>query len=137
MAVHKVTFSVDRDFERVAAPTVERVTQDPCLEHFRKLPASELEALIYCVLRHFARWASGETLQLDACAALIANLCFVRSVPVFEASFLLYAMRDSLSEIDRMERLRSGSEFEPNGPEEGSAEARFFDLLAFELLKGY
>lgn len=137
MAVHKVTFSVDRDFVRVTAPTVDRVAQDSCLEHVRKLPASELEALTYCILRHFVRWSSGEILQLDACSTLISNICFVRSVPLFEAACLLYAIRDNVLEIDRMERLRSGSEFEPNGPEEDGTGTRFFDLLVFELLKGY
>ena len=137
MAVHKVTFSVDRDFVRVTAPTVDRVAQDPCLEHVRKLPASELEALIYCILRHYVRWSRGEILQLEACSTLIGNICFVRSVPRFEAACLLYAIRDTVSGIDRMERLRSGSDFEPNGPEEDSSGSQFFDLLVFELLKGY
>jgi hypothetical protein len=137
VAVHKMTFSVDRDFVRVTAPTVDRVAQDPCLEHIRKLPASELEALIYCILRHFARWSSGEILQLDACNTLIGNICFVRSVPRFEAACLVYAIRDNVLEIDKMERLRSGSEFEPSGPEDEGAGTRFFDLLVFELLKGY
>lgn len=137
MAVQKVSLSVDRDFVRVAAPTVDRVAQDPCLEHVRKLPSSELEAMIYCILRHFVRWSSGEILQLDSCCTLIENICFVRSVPRFEAACLLYAIRDNVVELDRMARLHSGSEFEPNGPEEEGAGSRFFDLLVFELLKGY
>lgn len=122
---------------RLAAPTVARVAQDSCLEHVRKLPASELEALIYCILRDFVRWSAGEILQLDSCCALIENICFIRSVPRFEASCLLYALRDNVLEAERVERVRSGSEFEPDGPEEETAGNRFFDLLVFELLKGY
>lgn len=131
----KVTFSVDRNFTLVTAPTIERVAVDSCLEHVRKLPAPELEALIYCILRHFVRWSRGEIQQLPSCVALISNLCFVRSVPLFEAACLLYAIRDCLSDIDRMERLRSGSDLQSDdAPGEC---ALFFDLIVFELLKGY
>jgi len=135
VAVHKGSLSVDRDFARVAAPTVDRVAQDPCLEHVRKLPASELEAMIYCILRHYVRWCGGEIPQLDACAALIYNMCFIRSVPRFEAACLLYAIRDSAIEVDKMERLRAGSNYDPNGDDD--ERSRFFDFLVFELLKGY
>ncbi len=133
MAVHKLSVSLDRDFARIAGPATERVLQDPCLEHLRKLPAAELEALLYCTLRHLSRWLSGEAQQTDACSTLITNLCFVRSVPLFEASGLLYALRDSVVEIDKLERLRSGTDIEPNE----EAAPRFFELLVFGLLKGY
>lgn len=135
MALPKVSISVDRDFPRVAAPTVERVGHDPCLEHIRKLPVSELEAFIYCVLRHFSRWAEGEVQQLAACAALIGNICFVRSVPLFEAACLLYAIRENVIGTYRMQLLRAGGYIEPDGSEEDGT--RFFDLVVFELLKGY
>ncbi len=114
---------------------MERVIQDPCLEHLRKLPHSELEALIYCTLRHLSRWLKGEAQQTNACATLIYNLCFVRSVPLFEASCLLYALRDSVVEVDKLDRLRAGTYAEPNG--DGEVGPRFFELLVFELLKGY
>lgn len=133
MAVHNISISLDRDFPRLAAPTVERVAQDPCLEHLRRLPASEMEALIYCILRHYFAWANGDVRQMDACATLIGNVCFVRSLPLFEASGLLYALRDIILDLERMESLRAG--VEPDGSEE--AATRFFDLLVFELLKGY
>ena len=135
MAVHKLSVSLDRDFARIAGPTIERVLRDPCLEHLRRLPASELEALIYCTLRHLSRWVSGEPQQTSASATLITNLCFVRSVPLFEASCLLYALRDTVVEIDKLERLRAGINSDPIGTEE--AGPRFFELLVFELLKGY
>jgi hypothetical protein len=135
VAVPKLPISLDRDFARIADPMVERVAQDSCLEHLRKLPSSELEALIYCTLRCFSRSLAGESGQISACAALTANLCFVRSVPLFEASCLLYALRDSVAEIDKLERLRIGTYTEPNGPDKGGT--GFFDLLVFELLKGY
>ena len=135
MAVHKLLISVDRDFERVAAPTVERISQDACLEHVRKLPASELEALIYCILRNFSRWSDGDTPQLDACLALLRNSCFIRSIPLFEAAGLLYTIRDCTLDLHRIDNLRSGIYPEPTSAEENAA--RFFDLLVFELLKGY
>ncbi len=135
MAVHKLSVSLDRDFARIAGPTIGRVLQDPCLEHLQRLPSSELEALIYCTLRNLSRWVGGEPQQTSACAALITNLCFVRSVPLFEASCLLYALRDTVVEIDKLERLRAGINADPIGAEE--AGPRFFELLVFELLKGY
>lgn len=135
MAVQKVPISLERDFARIAAPTVERAANDPCLEHARKLPAAELEALLYCILRHYARWITGEVRQMDACIALIGNLCFVRSVPLFEAAELIYSLRDSVSDVQRVESLRAGHAAEENGLDEGAG--RFFDLLVFELLKGY
>jgi hypothetical protein len=133
VAVHRVSISLDRDFARVAAPTVERVAQDPCLEHFRKLPSAEVEALLYCVLRHYFGRMGGDVRQMEACVRLLADVCFIRSAPLFEAATLLYSLRDVLRDIEHVEWLRAG--VEPNGPEEQSA--RFFDLVVFELLKGY
>jgi hypothetical protein len=143
--------SIDRDFARMASPIVVRVAADPCLLHVRKLAPSELEALIYCILRHFSLWteqqagprlhrqqpleSEGEIQQMDVCIALIQNVCFVRSIPLFEASGLVYAIRDCILANFRLERLRAGSDGESEGEEE--AGSRFFDLLVFELLKGY
>ena len=163
--------SIDRDFARMASPIVVRVAADACLLHVRKLAPSELEALIYCILRHFSLWteqdaspqphrqqphdtarsgspspvrpalesvpesleSDGEIQHIDVCVALIQNVCFVRSIPLFEASGLIYAIRDCVLEDFRLERLRAGSD----GDSEEGEEARFFDLLVFELLKGY
>jgi hypothetical protein len=142
--------SIDRDFARMASPIVVRLAADACLLHVRKLAPSELEALIYCILRHFSLWTAqqasprlnrqqpfdseGEIQQMAVCVALIQNVCFVRSIPLFEASGLVYAIRDCVIEDFRLERLRAGSD---GDSEEEEAGARFFDLLVFELLKGY
>ena len=135
MAVYKATFSVDQDFASVVRPTLERIAHDPCLEHVRKPPSGEIEALIYCILRNYTGWAAGDIPQLDTCSALIKNFSFVRSIPFFEAACLLDTIRESVLEIDRMARLRSGPDFEPEGAEDRNV--RFFDLLVFDLLKGY
>jgi hypothetical protein len=111
----QAAFALHRDFAHVTAPTLAHVASDPCLEHVRKLPASELETFIDGVLEHFICWSEGETLQRDACRALIRKLCFAGSVPLFEAACLLYALRDHA--------LTDG---------EGAV---FFDLLIFELLQ--
>ena len=133
MAVHKLSISLDRDFPRVAPPTVDRVAQDPCLHHLRKMSAQDLESLVYCILRHYASWAEGDVRQIGACVRLLGNVCFVRSLPLFEVSVLLYAIRDVIVDDMRMESLRAGAE-----PDESDLNAsRFFDLVAFELLKGY
>ena len=123
--------SIDREFSRIVKPIVERVQADAALLHAGQVPPSEMEALIYCILRHFAGWSEGKAQQLDVCVALIQNVCFVRSIPLFEAAEVVYAIRDCVTEDLRLERLRSDGE--PDDPEAG----RFFDLLVFELLKGY
>jgi hypothetical protein len=161
VAAYKMPISIDRDFARMASPIVVRVAADACLLHVRKLAPSEMEALIYCILRHFSLWteqdaspqlhrqqpsntgrsgspspeSDGEIQHIDVCVALIQNVCFVRSIPLFEASGLIYAIRDCVIEEFRLERLRAGSDGESEGEEE--AGSRFFDLLVFELLKGY
>jgi len=133
VAVHKLSISLDRDFPRVAPPTVDRVAHDTCLHHLRKISAQDLESLIYCILRHYASWADGDARQIGACVRLLGNVCFVRSLPLFEISVLLYAIRDVVLDDTRMESLRAGSE-----PDDSDLQAaRFFDLVAFELLKGY
>ena len=119
----------------MASAIVARVNADPCVVHVRKLAASELEALIYCILRHVSLWSDGEVQQVDLCVALIQNVCFIRSIPLFEASDLVYAIRDSVLEDFRLARLRAGSDGEFSDARESYE--RFFDLLAFELLKGY
>jgi hypothetical protein len=125
-----VAIPVDRVFQLAALPIIGRVAQDPCLEHVRRLPASELEAFIYCVLRHFSRWSAGDVQQLETCATLIGNICFVRSVPLLEAACLLYAIRENVIATCKFRLLR-----EPGGSKHEAT--RFFDLLVFELLKGY
>lgn len=134
VAVPKVSISVDRDFARLTPLIAERVAADPCLERVRSLPVSEFEALLYCILRHFSRWCEHDEEQMEACTTLIENVCFVRSVPRFEAASLVYAIRDSVLDIFRLERLRSGAS--GVGPLDEDA-GRFFDLLVFELLRGY
>jgi len=97
------------------------------------MPAQDLESLVYCILRHYASWADGDVRQIGACVRLLGNVCFVRSLPLFEASVLLYAIRDVVFDDARIECLRAGGE-----PEESDLNgARFFDLVSFELLKGY
>lgn len=123
--------SIDREFARIVKPIVERVHADAALLHAGQVPPSEMEALIYCVLRHFDGWSQGKPQQLDVCVALIQNVCFVRSIPLFEAAEVLYAIRDCVMEDLKLERLRS------DGEAHHSEAGRYFDLLVFELLKGY
>jgi hypothetical protein len=127
--------SINGDFASVASTIVELVAADDSLEHVRKLRRTELEAMIYCILRHFARWRDGDLKQVDVCVALMQNVCFVHSIPLFESSGLVYAIRDRVLEDIRIERLRAGSSSEPHGLEEEGV--RFFDLLVFELIRGY
>src|SRR5580658_8418236 len=95
--------STDRDFSRMAAPVLERVASDPALGPFRRLSTSELEALIYCILRHFTLWSQGANHQTSISISLLRNICFIRSIHPRDASNLIYTIRDCVQAEVRLD----------------------------------
>jgi len=95
-----------------------------CLEDFRQISAKELAIVIGHLMQTYTRWTSGEQGQVAECSRYFANLCFRLSIPVVEAAYGLFIIRDRV--------LASENE---KGPGESYPRlAEFFNAVTLDLL---
>src|SRR5579862_1026600 len=68
------------------------------LDRFRQISEPELSGITSRILEDYAAWAQGEQQRLLDCRDFLANSCFMLSIPVVEAAYALYVLRDELEE---------------------------------------
>jgi hypothetical protein len=96
----------------------------------RTVSVFELEAMIDRILDHYGKWSTGEEHELAVCVDSLENICFVLSVPIAEAAYALYVLRDGI-----VSSVQDGS-----GDEKADTIQqvnRFFDALVRDLLRRY
>jgi len=96
----------------------------------RTVSLFELEALIDRILDHYGEWSKGEEHELAVCVDSIENICFALSVPIAEAAYALYVLRDGI-----VSSVQGGSQDEKT--ETIQQVNRFFDALVRDMLRRY
>ncbi len=82
------------------------------------------------LLNHYAKWCEGEEQEENRCVQFLESTCFALSIPLVEAAYALYVVRDGIMEV-----LCAGEE---SGKSESIQQVtRFFDLLVRDLLRRY
>jgi len=84
-------------FECTIAEAIARHLQiDTCLEDFRQISLRELAGVIDHLVQVYTRWTAGDEGQVVECSRYFANLCFRLSIPMVEAAYALFLIRDEL-----------------------------------------
>ena len=100
-----------------------QLAQNRYLGKIRHLSTGEITPIIDHVLDCYYRWADGHPEQAVAdCRDFLARACSTLSIPVIEAAYALYVLRDELV----------GSMNEPS-----ETITKFFDQLAVQLMRSY
>ena len=81
----------------VAAPLAEQLAQNRYVGQLRTVSTFELSAMIDRILDHYSRWSAGDESELTACLDFLENICFALSIPLAEAAYALYVLRDGIS----------------------------------------
>ena len=103
-----------------------RVLEDPQLEGLRKISNSELQGLVRYTLTSLSDCLEGDEEEVGRCFDFMGNTCGRLSIPILEASYALYILRDRVIEVFASDRA----------PEEVKTRASgFFDRLVLELLR--
>ena len=113
-----------------AATLAEQLARNRYLRHFRTVSASELRAMVDRILDRYVKWSGGDEYELVACLDILQNICFALSIPLAEAAYALYVLRDGILSI-----LSSGAEHEKS--ETIPQVNRFFEALVRDLLRKY
>ena len=82
------------------------------------------------ILDYFAMWSAGDEPQLSGCLDFIENLCFALMIPLAEAAYALYVLRDGIA-------ATLSAESHDDNTETIQQLNRFFDVLVRDLLRRY
>jgi hypothetical protein len=66
------------------------------LENFRRISSAELAGVLDRLMQTYTRWTTGNDGQVVDCSRYFANLCFRLSIPMVEAAYALFLIRDGL-----------------------------------------
>src|SRR5271157_1571864 len=83
----------------VTAALAQQLAQNRYVAHFGKMSESELRAMIDSILENYSEWSGGDEHELAACLDSLENMCFVLSVPIAEAAYALYVLRDGITAL--------------------------------------
>ena len=84
------------DRATVTATLAEQLAQNRYIEQLRAVSKSELSAMIDRILDQYGQWSGGDEHALADCLDLVGNMCFALSIPLAEAAYGLYALRDGI-----------------------------------------
>lgn len=125
MSPHPVTEGPEQGLSMALAS---KLAQDRYLGKLREVDISELGGIVQHVLDDYKGWSAGRDERLAKCCDFMGNLCLALSVPIVEAAYALYVLRDGFLAI-----LSSA----PGSTEDSAVQnaTRFFDLLVLRLLR--
>lgn len=115
--------------EAVAA-LAEQLARNRYVGQLRTVSTFELRAMIDGLLDHYGKWSGGEEYELAACLDYLENICLALSIPLVEAAYALYVLRDGIAAM-----ISSGAESEKS--ETIRQMNRFFEALVRDLLRRY
>lgn len=114
----------------IAEALAHELARNQYVERFRAISMSELRAMLDRLLDHYANWCEGDEQEAVRCLDFLENTCFYHSIPLVEAAYALYVIRDGM-----MAAISRGQEA---GKSESIQQvARFFELLVRDLLRRY
>jgi len=117
------------DHAPVADALANHLARNRYIGTFREISFPELTGIVDHVLKAYAAWNDGQERELTACRDFLSNVCYVMSIPITEAAYALYVVRDGLLAI-----ISSGHD--PEKHESSGQVAKFFDRLVVELMRG-
>ena len=130
MLTHSRIYTLDEKRAKVTKALAGQLAQNRHLENLRKVGIPELAGMIDCLLDDYGKWSDGEEKALPACYERFENVCFALSIPLLEAAYALYVLRDGLLELASSGRVAMEDEARERV-------AKFFDLMVVELLRRY
>lgn len=136
MLIYRLSRPFEANAEVVSSLLEAQLREDPYLQHLQQLKAAGLCDFTGRLLRAVALWADGDDTQIERGVEYIGEVCDLQTVPLFEAAYAMYAVRDGLLEFLRKERRNSSPEEDPEGLLADRV-ARFFDLLVGGVLRAY
>ena len=80
----------------IAEDIARQLQMNVCLENFRQISSRELAGVIDHLVEVYTRWTAGGQGQVAECSRYFANLCVRLSIPMVEAAYGLFLIRDGL-----------------------------------------
>jgi len=121
---------LDEQRDHLVAGFSRKMRSDPYLEVFQRIGIAELEELIRSILTGLSAYIDGDDGQIQRSYDLVGNTCFQLSIPLLEASYALFLLRDKVVAL-----LVSGQN--EDNVDECTRATRFFDQLVLEMLRSY
>ena len=112
----------------IAGAVASRLERDQYLRELRGVTRPEIAAITERVVDAFAAWDDGQDSEVAACADYIAERCSARAIPLLEAAYAMYAIRDGLLAIAASESARCQGK-------DCRRLMQFFDALVLALLR--
>ena len=82
------------------------------------------------LLVHYSKWCEGDEQEESRCVEFLENTCFALSIPIVEAAYAMYVVRDGITAY-----ISSGDDCGRN--ESTPQVSQFFDVLVRDLLRKY
>lgn len=117
--------------DHMSGVLAQQLIQNRYLDSLRNVGTIKIAGVIDHILEYYTLWADGHREEeLACCCDFLANICSTMSIPVVEAAYALYALRDGLQDSIAGE-CRTGNN------EAHEKVAKFFDLLVVQLMRGH
>ena len=81
----------------IAEAIARQLQTNPSLGDFKNISSMELVGVIDDLVRAYTKWAAGNQSQVAEYSSYFANLCFRLSIPMVEAAYALFLIRDELT----------------------------------------
>ena len=121
---------LDEQRDRLVAGFSRKMRNDPYLEVFQRIGIADLEELIRSILTGLSAYIDGDDGEIQRSYNLVGNTCFQLSIPLLEASYALFLLRDKIVAL-----LVSGQN--EDNVDECTRATSFFDQLVLEMLRRY
>ena len=115
---------------QVTAKLAGQLARNRFVGRLQTVSASELSGMVARILDYFAMWCGGDERQLSRCLDYLEDFCFVSTIPLVEACYALYILRDGITA-----RLAEAAESENS--ETIQQVNKFFEMLVRDLLRRY
>ncbi len=113
---------------------VTQLRSDPYLQHLQVLGDNDLNRLVGEILGSLILSADGEADELHRATRVVGELCASERVPLFEAAYGVYVVRDKIVDFLKHERRNREEDYDPDEELEHRV-GRFFDSLVLSVLK--
>ena len=137
MLSHNLIHSLEDHSEEILTAVIQQLRQGPELKHIAALPASELTHWGGNILKNLGHWLTSREEGLGRDYEALGKLRFEESVPLAECVLALLVLKHAMVDFARGRGFAISS-IEIYAEEELEFRVdRFFDDLAYHLVKGY
>jgi hypothetical protein len=128
VVVENVVAILEEKREDLISGYIQQLLSDPQLEALRKLSDPEFQGLAGYILTSLNNFIDGDEPEVSGCQDFIGNTCFQLSIPLLEAAYALYLLRDQVANVLTANGVAGELLNRTN---------QFFDSLVLELLRRY